>query len=71
MVLHVETDAAYLVAPQARSRIAGFYYCSNQYDKNNPIKIPLNGLIHVECKTLRRVVTSAAEAETAGLFCNA
>ena len=71
MVLHVETDAAYLVAPKARSRIAGFYYCSNKYNKNTPIKVPLNGPVHVECKTLRRVVTSAAEAETAGLFYNA
>ena len=33
-------------------------------------KLPLNGPIRVECKTLRRVVTSAAEAETAELFYN-
>ena len=70
MVLHVESDAAYLVLPKARSRMAGFFYCSNKYDKNQPIKVPLNGPIHVECKTLRRVVTSAAEAETAGVFFN-
>ena len=30
-----------------------------------------NGAIMVECKTLRQVVSSAAEAETAGVFYNA
>ena len=70
MVLHVESDAAYLVLPKARSRMAGFFYCSNKYDKNQPIKVPLNRPIHVECKTSRRIVTSAAEAETAGVFFN-
>ena len=68
MILHMETDAAYLVAPKARSRISGFYYCSNKYNKNTPVTVPLNGPIHVECKTLRRVLSSAAKAETARLF---
>ena len=35
--------------------------------KLNP---PLNGPVHIECKLLRHVFTSAAEAETAGLFHN-
>ena len=65
MILHVDSDAAYLVAPKAKSRIAGFYYCSNNIP--NP---PLNGPIHVECRVLRHVVTSTAEAETAALFYN-
>ncbi len=26
MILHVDSDAAYLVAPGAKSRIAGFFY---------------------------------------------
>ena len=29
MVLHVDSDAAYLVLPKARSRIAGFYHLSD------------------------------------------
>ncbi len=65
MKLHVDLDAAYLVAPKAQSCIAGFYYCSN--NTPNP---PLNGPVHVECRVLRHVVTSAAEAETAVLFYN-
>ena len=30
MCLHIDTNAAYLVAPKAKSRIAGYYYLSNK-----------------------------------------
>ena len=70
MVLKVDSDAAYLVAPKAKSRIAGFFYCSRRPTINNPLA-SINGPVHVECRTLRHVVTSAAEAETAALFYNA
>ena len=69
MILHIDSDAAYLVAPKARSRIAGYYYFSNHPSKNTTTR--LNGAIHVECKTLRHVVSSAAEAEIAGVYHNA
>ena len=69
MVLHVDSDAAYLVAPKARSRIAGYFHLSNH---PNITKHPkLNGAVLVECKTLRHVVSSSAEAEVAGIFHNA
>ena len=69
MVLHVDSDAAYLVAPKARSRIAGYFYLA---EHPNVTKRPkLNGAILVECKTLRHVVSSSAEAEVAGIFNNA
>ena len=69
MVLHIDSDAAYLVAPKARSRVAGYFHLSNHPSttSNNT----LNGAVHVECKTLRHVVSSAAEAETAGVYHNA
>jgi hypothetical protein len=72
MVLHVDSDAAYLVLPNAKSRIAGHYYLSATPPKP-PLKPspPLNGPILTECRTLRNVVASAAEAETGGLFHNA
>ena len=70
MILYVDSDEAYLVAEKAKSRIAGYYYCSNKTNKNFTKNPPLNGPIHIECKLLRHVVTSAAEAETAGLFIN-
>ena len=70
MILHVDTDAAYLVLPNARSRIAGYFYLANNPTVLTPSKIPLNGAIHVECRTLKHVVASAAEAETGGIFHN-
>ena len=70
MILHLESDAAYLVALKARSRIAGFYYCGQKYNKPVTNMNDANGPIHIECKILRRVVCSAAEAETAAIFYN-
>ena len=69
MILYIDSDGAYLVAEKAKSRISGYYYLSNKDDSKIPTP-PLNGALHVECKLLRHVVTSAAEAETAGLFYN-
>ena len=67
MILHVESDAAYLVAPNAKSRIAGYYYLGNLPEKQSK---QINGAILVECRYLQHVVASAAEAETGGLFHN-
>ena len=69
MILYIDSDAVYLVADKARSKVSGFYYCSNKDPKQCP-NPPINGPIWIECKMLRHVVTSAAEAETAGLFYN-
>ena len=71
MISYVESDAAYIVSPKACSHIVDFFYCSNKYDKNIPIQVPVNGPMHIECKTLRRVVISAPEVETVSLFFNA
>ena len=71
MILHTDTDAAYLVLPRARSRYAGFYYLSDKmsdYATGTPMP---NGAILVECRSLRNVVSSAAEAECGGTFENA
>ena len=66
MILHVDSDAAYLVQPNARSRYTGYYYLGSQNSTNNT----LNGAVLVICRTIRNVVASAAEAETGGLFGN-
>mmetsp|Transcript_28285 Transcript_28285/g.32953 ORF Transcript_28285/g.32953 Transcript_28285/m.32953 type:complete len:127 (-) Transcript_28285:506-886(-) len=72
MILYADSDAAYLVLPNAKSRIAGYFYLSNKQPpfphKPNP---PLNGAVWVECCTLPLTVAAAAEAETGGLFVNA
>ena len=69
MILNIDSDAAYLVAKKSRSRVAGYYHLSS--DPKIKKDIPLNGAIHTECKTLRHVVSSAAEAEVGGIFHNA
>ena len=53
MKLYADLDAAYLVAPKAKSRIAGYFYCSSN---NSPP--PITGPLHVEYKVLQHVVTS-------------
>ena len=66
MVLHVDSDAAYLVVSKSRSRVAGYYYLS---DDPNVTKLPkINGAI-LEFKILWCMVVSAAE--TVGIFHNA
>ena len=66
MVLTINSDAAYLVAPKARSRVAGHFTLGS-----SPCPTSLSGPILVECRTLRHVVASSAEAEVAGVFHNA
>ena len=70
MIIHVDTDAAYLVMPNAKSRIAGYFYLSSK-PKSPGDPVPLNGAILVECTTIKHVVSSAAEAECGGCFHNA
>ena len=65
MILHIDSDAAYLVAPNAKSRIAGYFYLGDGTETTK-----LNAGIHVECCLLKHVVASAAEAETGGVFHN-
>ena len=76
MILHVESDASYLSEQNARSRVAGYYYLSNNtvnntaFDDSAYVAMP-NGPIHVLCHLMKEVLSSAAEAELAGLFHNA
>ena len=66
MVLHIHSDASYLIASYAKSRISGSFSVSS-----NPTKPTThNAPIHIECKTLYHVVTSSAECETAAVFHN-
>ena len=66
LILSVDSDASYLVLPKARSRIAGFFQLTDAKDSPNR-----NGPLQVECKTIKHVVSSAAEAEISALFHNA
>ena len=67
MQLHVDYDAAFLVLPNVKICIAGYFLLL--YHKNSPHSRYLdNGPLLIECRTLRSVVTSAVETETHGVF---
>ena len=68
MRLHVNSDTAYLVLPQARSRGAGNFYLSSNPTSSNIIPSPRdNGPILTECVTLKNVMSSVAEEEAGTL----
>jgi hypothetical protein len=66
MILQLEADAAYLVLPKARSRAAAWFILSNDPSTHpNPMD---NAPIDVMCNTIKNVMSSAAEAETGGIY---
>ena len=65
MIICVDSDAAYLVAPKVRSRAAGYHYLGN-----HGLAL-FNGPVLVLSRILKAVMASAAEAECGGLFVNA
>jgi hypothetical protein len=62
MILKITSDAAYLVQPKARSRAAVHFHLGWSNSSRT------NGAVDVLCKTIKNVVTSAAEAETGGIY---
>ena len=65
MVLQTDSDAAYLVEPEARSRAGGFHFLGSRDHKL------FNGPIYVLAKVIKSVMASAMEAEIAAMFMNA
>ena len=74
MQLYIHSDSFYLSVSKARSRAGGIHYLSdpppNPQDPDNYTPL-LNGIIHVVCKILRNIMSSAAEAELGDIFLNA
>jgi hypothetical protein len=68
MVLHNHSDAAYLVASEARSRVGGFTYMGNHQGRPQIIN---GAIISVIAKIIKSVMSPAAEAEVGALFMNA
>ena len=68
MKLNVGPDAAYVVAPKAKSRITGHFYFNNIYVPTNKVKVKHHVLI--ECRCLHHIVTSTAESVSETLFHN-
>ena len=65
MILALHSDASFLTEPESKSRAAGHFYLSNE--KNYNLK---NGAVLTLSKIIKHVMTSASEAEVAGLFYN-
>ena len=71
MCLHIDSDAVYLVHPRARGRVDNHFYLSDRVSRGTKTTDPrLNVPILTECRTLRNIISSAAESETIGIFHN-
>lgn len=64
MILHVKSEAAYLVALNLRNRAGGYHYMGS---KDN---MQFNGAIFVLAHIIKNVIASAMEAEIAPLYEN-
>ena len=74
MILHIHSDASYQSESKSRSRVGGHFFLSDRLPdpKKPPTKQPTpNGAIHTVSSILKNVMSSATEAEFAGLFHNA
>ena len=74
MILYVHSDASHMSITKARRCAGGIYFLSDAKQKTTDYKtfVPLiNGIIHVVCRILRNVMSSAAEEELGLLFVNA
>ena len=68
MRIVIWSDASYLSESNARSRAGGLHYLTSN---GRPDTAPINGAVDVVSTIIPTVVSSAAEAELAGLFINA
>ena len=62
MILQGDSDAAYLVCPEARSRLGGYLFLGNKS------RTQFNGPLLVLAKVIKNVMASAAEAELGALY---
>eukprot|EP00957_Ditylum_brightwellii_P037672 2848970-Ditylum_brightwellii.AAC.1 len=70
MQLNVDSDAAYLVLPGAKSHFGGHLYLQSLPNALKYNGAPNNAPIHTKCRTIKSVVCLAAEVEYGGLFYN-
>ena len=74
MILHIHSNSSYLSAPRAHSRAGGLHFLSDAPPPNknfttyNPL---LYGFIHIVCKIIKVITSSAAETEFGTVFINA
>jgi hypothetical protein len=75
MVLHIHSDASYLSASGARSRLGGYFFLSDNVGYTAPTPDsqppPFNAPVLVNSAIIQAILSSAAEAELGTLFYNA
>ena len=67
MILRVHNNATYLSKPEAKNRVGGHYYLSNNHIQNAPD----NRAIMIIVKLQKNIMSSAKESEIASIFHNA
>jgi hypothetical protein len=69
MILAVDSDASYLSIVKGRSRATGYFFLTDNLASPTSSYKP-NGAVHILCHIMRKVLSSAAEAELGALFHN-
>jgi hypothetical protein len=67
MILHIHSDASYLLVSNARSRLGGRFFLGNKSNEQET----LDGSILNVAAVIKNVVASAAESEIGACFHNA
>ena len=66
MVLHIHSYSSYLSAPQACSRVGGFFFLGDVTE--DPDKTKINGAVYVLVKILEILMALAAELEVGSTY---
>ena len=67
MILMGDADAAYLIAPEARSHAGGYIYLGNRQSNHQLF----NSAVLLIARIIKNIIASAAEAEVGALNINA
>ena len=70
MVLWVHSDGAYLIEPNAKSRVREHYFLSNFIIDITKVESKLNDLVYIICEILKNIISSIAEYKIATAFEN-
>lgn len=52
MILYLDSDTIYLVAPKLKSRIKEFFYLGNKYTLLLLYDLKINEKVYIDCKLL-------------------
>eukprot|EP00957_Ditylum_brightwellii_P115505 8810328-Ditylum_brightwellii.AAC.2 len=71
MVLHIHSDASFMLVEEARGCTGGRLFLSKPYNaKPTTQPVPINGPVHTVCKVIHNVMASVAEVEIGALYSN-